>query len=119
MSDYELKDRSFNVFKNKFAKSENDYDFTGDALIDDQEHFANVWVKTTKNGDQYLSISLKPKKPIIKKHIKEINDDLDYEKYVEYAKEQNADHLIEMQQTEKQSEVSKKVFDPFDDDITF
>ena len=46
MSDYELRDRSFNVFKNKFAKSENDYDFTGDALIDDQEHFANVWVKT-------------------------------------------------------------------------
>ena len=44
------------------------------------------------------------------KHIKEINDDLDYEKYVEYAKEQNADHLIETQQSK---------LDAFDDDIPF
>tara|TARA_B100000963_G_scaffold102945_1_gene89087 strand:+ start:3331 stop:3696 length:366 start_codon:yes stop_codon:yes gene_type:complete len=118
-TEFELKDREFSAFKNKFKEKSTDYDFFGDALIDDQEHWVNIWVNKDKNGSDYFNIKLKPKNPVVKKHVQLVNSDdkseintshAEYEKATQYAKDQAADKLTESQQA---------LMDAFDDDIPF
>jgi len=50
---------NFNVFLNDYKKKDSHPDFRGKAEIDGEEHECAVWVKQTRNGDDYLSISIK------------------------------------------------------------
>lgn len=58
---YEMKDMTFSAFKNKKKEQKTHADLTGTALIEGKEYWVNVWKKTDKNGDTWLSGSIRPK----------------------------------------------------------
>lgn len=58
---YEQKDMTFQAFKNKKKEQKTHADLTGTALIDGKEYWVNIWKKTDKNGDTWLSGSIRPK----------------------------------------------------------
>jgi|DEB3_MinimDraft_2_1074329.scaffolds.fasta_scaffold05149_2 hypothetical protein len=58
---YERKDNSGAAFKNRKKERETHADLTGDALIDGKDFWVNVWKKTDKNGDTFISLAFKPK----------------------------------------------------------
>lgn len=58
---YEQRDNTFSVFKNKRKEEKTHADLTGTGLIDGKEYWVNVWKKTDKNGDTWLSGSIRPK----------------------------------------------------------
>jgi hypothetical protein len=50
-----------NLFVNNKKLSDKHPDYQGDALVEGKEYFASCWIKTDKNGHEYLSLSLTPK----------------------------------------------------------
>lgn len=58
---YERKDNTFSAFKNKRKEEKTHADLTGEAMIDGQMYWINIWKKTDKNGDTWLSGSIRKK----------------------------------------------------------
>lgn len=61
MANYERKDNTFSAFKNKKKEEKTHADLTGEAMIDGKMYWVNIWKKTDKNGDTWLSGSIRPK----------------------------------------------------------
>ncbi len=58
---YEMKDNSASLFRNDKKESEKHPDYTGSAKVHGEEMWISAWVRETKDGRKYFSISLKPK----------------------------------------------------------
>lgn len=58
---FERKNNSGSMFGNDRKAKETDPDRTGCALIDGAEYFLNGWLRKTKDGKPYLSLSFKRK----------------------------------------------------------
>ena len=56
MPEYERKDQTFKLWKNKY-KEEGDKnpDYTGNGLINNQDKDIALWINQDKNGNKYLS----------------------------------------------------------------
>jgi hypothetical protein len=61
---YELRDNSGSLWVNDRKRNAQDPDRTGTVMVDGKEYHANGWLKTTRNGTPYLSLSFKPKEPV-------------------------------------------------------
>ena len=60
---YEKREGNGAVFKNEHKESENHADYKGDILIGGQEYWLNCFIKKSKGGKSYMSISAKLKDP--------------------------------------------------------
>lgn len=60
MSDYDNTNRGA-LFANKDRQSDNHPNATGTLNVDGREYWISAWTKTSKAGDKYQSISVKPK----------------------------------------------------------
>jgi len=58
---YELKDNTGSMFANDRKTEDTHPDRTGTAKIDGVEYWVNGWLRKTKKGQPYLSLSFKPK----------------------------------------------------------
>jgi uncharacterized protein (DUF736 family) len=58
---YELKDGQGSLFKNDRKESENHPDYRGDINIGGQVMWLSAWLKTSKDGKKYMSLSVKAK----------------------------------------------------------
>lgn len=58
---YEQKDNSGSIFVNDRKQKETHPDRTGTALIDGTEYYISGWLKQSKDGKPFLSLSFKPK----------------------------------------------------------
>jgi len=63
MADYEVKDQTFKLWKNKY-KEEGDKkpDYTGNGLFSGKTKDVALWINKDKNGNRYLSGTLKDQK---------------------------------------------------------
>lgn len=69
---YEQRDNQGSLFKNDKKAEPNHADYTGSIMVGGVEYWLNGWVKETKDGKKYFSLSTKPKsgggsKPATKK----------------------------------------------------
>jgi hypothetical protein len=60
---FEQKDNSGAIFKNNKKQNENSPPLTGNALIGGVEYWVSAWSKTDKNGEKWISFSVKQKNP--------------------------------------------------------
>jgi uncharacterized protein (DUF736 family) len=51
------------LFKNKDKRSENDPDYRGSINVAEDEYWLSAWLKTSKAGEKYMSLSVQPKTP--------------------------------------------------------
>lgn len=58
---YEQKDNRGALFENERKRNNDDADRTGSALIDGRDYWVNGWVKRSKDGKRYLSLSFRLK----------------------------------------------------------
>lgn len=58
---YELKDNSGSLFKNDEKESKKHPDYKGQAKIEGIEYWLSAWVKESKSGKKFLSLSIQPK----------------------------------------------------------
>lgn len=58
---YEIKDMTGTAFMNKRKSEPNHADLTGEAKIFGRDVWVNVWKKKDKNGNTYISFSVKEK----------------------------------------------------------
>lgn len=58
---YEQKDNSGALFRNSRKEQPNHPDYTGTAVIEGVEYWLSAWVKESKGGQKYFSMSYKPK----------------------------------------------------------
>jgi hypothetical protein len=58
---YEKKDNTGALFPNDKKEKDTHPDVKGDALVDGVEYWLSGWLKETKNGVSYTSLSLKKK----------------------------------------------------------
>jgi hypothetical protein len=58
---FEQKDNSGAVFVNDHKSEDNHPDRTGNALIGGRQYWVNGWLKKTKCGEPYLSLSFRAK----------------------------------------------------------
>lgn len=70
------------LFRNEKKQSDKHPDFTGNANIDGNEMWVSAWVKESKTGKKFFSMSFKPKeensyKPQPKKD-EFVNDDIPF-----------------------------------------
>ena len=49
------------LFKNADKKTENHPDYRGDINVGGVDHFISAWLKTSKNGTKYMSLSVTEK----------------------------------------------------------
>ncbi len=54
------------LFKNKHHERDTDADYRGSVNIDGTEYWLSAWLKTSKAGEKYLSLSVLPKQNIPK-----------------------------------------------------
>jgi uncharacterized protein (DUF736 family) len=59
---YDDRDRGA-LFKNDRKEADTDPDYKGTLNVDGQELWLNAWLKTSKAGSKYMSLSVKPKQP--------------------------------------------------------
>jgi uncharacterized protein (DUF736 family) len=52
---------TFVLFKNKDKATEKHPDYKGTLNINGVEHWASSWIKTSKNGEKFMSGSITPK----------------------------------------------------------
>lgn len=55
---YEKKHGDGALFKSKNKKTDKHPDYTGDIYLDGTLYWLSAWVKNTKNGDKFLSVSV-------------------------------------------------------------
>jgi hypothetical protein len=58
---YEMKDNSGSLWVNNRKTAETHPDRTGSILLNGVEYWLDGWLKKTKDGKPYLSLSVKPK----------------------------------------------------------
>lgn len=58
---YEQKDGQGSLFKNKEKENPTHADYTGSIKIAGAEFWLNAWIKQSKSGMPYMSLSAKPK----------------------------------------------------------
>ena len=49
------------LFRSDRKQSERDPDFSGELDVGGQSHWINAWLKVSKTGTKFLSLSIKPK----------------------------------------------------------
>jgi uncharacterized protein (DUF736 family) len=49
------------LFKNQEHERDTDADYRGSINIDGFDYWLNAWIKTSKAGEKYMSLSVKPK----------------------------------------------------------
>ena len=83
MSDYDNTDRG-SLFKNDRKESDSHPDYKGSINVGGVDHWLSAWIKTSKDGKKYMSLSVKPKdaptataKPAPKRAA-EIDDDIPF-----------------------------------------
>ena len=59
---FELREGSGSLFKNGKKEKDSHPDERGDALIGGVVYEVSAWVKKTKNGHEFRSLSIKPKR---------------------------------------------------------
>jgi uncharacterized protein (DUF736 family) len=64
------------LFKNDDKESEKHPDYRGTINVDDSEFWLSAWIKTSKKGAKYMSLSIKPKNADTVKP--EINDSVPF-----------------------------------------
>lgn len=68
MPEYSNENRGV-LFKNKDKKAKTHADYQGAINVDGQEYWLNAWVKEDKNGNPFMSLSVKVKQqPAIAPH---------------------------------------------------
>lgn len=60
---YEMKDGSGSLFKNHKKERETHADYNGSIKVEGKEYWLNAWVKESKEGKKFFSLSVKPKQP--------------------------------------------------------
>ena len=55
------------IFKNKRKEKATHPDLGGELNVDGKDYYLNVWKQTSKNGEPYYSVSVKPKEPKVAK----------------------------------------------------
>jgi len=58
---FEQRDNTGSIFVNDRKEKDTHPDRTGTALIDGTEYYVSGWLKNSKDGKPYLSLSFKPK----------------------------------------------------------
>jgi len=58
---YEKKDNSGALFKNDKKEKDTHPDYRGDIKIDGVEYWLSAWIKPTKNGTKFMSLSAQVK----------------------------------------------------------
>jgi uncharacterized protein (DUF736 family) len=70
------------LFKNDKKETDNHPDYTGSLDVDGDEFFLSAWIKTSKAGKKFMSLSVKLKdKPVSERlpgRIEELPDDLPF-----------------------------------------
>ena len=61
MSDFVQPDNRGSLFKNKKKTEPTHADCTGSLTLNGVAYWVNGWVKETRDGSKYLSLSIKPK----------------------------------------------------------
>lgn len=49
------------LFKNEDKQQDNHADYNGSINVNGQEYWPNAWLKTSKAGKKFMSLSVKPK----------------------------------------------------------
>ena len=52
------------LFKNNKKELPNHADYTGNVNVDGHEYWLNAWIKDSKAGTKFMSLSVRPKQPI-------------------------------------------------------
>jgi hypothetical protein len=60
--EYDNTDRGV-LFKNKQKKTDNHPDYQGSINVDGKDYWLSSWLKTSKAGEKFMSLSVKPKEP--------------------------------------------------------
>lgn len=60
MSNYDNTNRGA-LFKNEDKSEDTDTDYNGSINVGGQEYWLNAWIKKSKAGKTYMSLSVKPK----------------------------------------------------------
>jgi uncharacterized protein (DUF736 family) len=58
---YEQRDNSGSLFKNDRKEKDSQPDYTGTGMYGGQEIRISAWLKTSKTGKKFLSLSIQPK----------------------------------------------------------
>jgi uncharacterized protein (DUF736 family) len=68
------------LFKNKKKSHDNQPDYTGDCEISGVEFYISAWLKTSKAGEKYMSLSFtgKEDRPVKKPAKKTADDDIPF-----------------------------------------
>ena len=61
MDSRQTKDNSGVLFKNDKKEGEKDPDYKGNINVGGTEYWLNAWIKTSKAGAKFMSLSVKPK----------------------------------------------------------
>ena len=74
---YEVRDMSGSAFNNKRRDRENSPHLTGSARLFGKDVWVNVWKKTDKNGETWISFSFKEKEPRQEQETRPTNEAID------------------------------------------
>jgi len=71
------------LFRNDKKESEKHPDFTGSIDVDGVDHYLSGWIKQSKQGKKFFSLSVKPKQQVAQKAVqqaqKQFNQEVDYD----------------------------------------
>ena len=54
MADYEMKDKTFALFRNEKKEKETQPDYQGDIMIEGKKFRLSAWLNETKGGKKYI-----------------------------------------------------------------
>jgi hypothetical protein len=66
------------LFKNQQHEKDTDADYRGTINIDGAEFWLNAWIKTSKAGEKYMSLSVRPKEVASLKRMPRGEDDIGF-----------------------------------------
>ena len=58
---YEIRDNSGSLFPNRKREKDSHPNLTGSVMVAGVEYWISAWTKLDKNGEKWLSLSVKPK----------------------------------------------------------
>ena len=61
MSDFQQRENTGALFKNEQKEQPNHCDYQGSINVGGTEYWLNAWLKKSKNGKNFMSLSVKPK----------------------------------------------------------